>query len=226
MPSRRRARRAAAIFTPLLLVACGARPVPPALESAPAPALESTRASTGTPQPSPADFAPTGLPGMGPYALLILGGPAVDEIELLGMAYAATTLGWHLTITAPATAALRGRSGLGLPLDSPLGAVDLAHFDAHFDALFVPTGAPNEPAAVALVEAFAAAEARPLFLATNGGLAAFRTLPSLASCSPATRDESVRFDGRRLIGARAGDIPALAHALEAIARDRWPAKTR
>ena len=122
-----------------------------------------------------------------------------------------------------ATAALRGAHGEGLWLDKPLTDVDAAGYDA----LFVPAGAPADAAALALVGRFTTdAPEGPFFVATNAGLNAVRGTPGLADAPPTARDEGIHLDKRRLVGARAGDIPALAHALEALARDRWPAKKR
>ncbi len=215
---RREARRRAVGLTLLGVIAlgCGAPAPAPALETSPTP----PPAVPGAPE-APGDLAPTGLPGMGPYKLLVLAGPGVSGAEVVGMAYAANALGWRVTVTAPATAALRGAHGEGLWLDKPLAEVDAAGYDA----LFVPAGAPADPAALALVARFTADAPETGFLvATNAGLNAVRGAPGLAQAPPTARDEGVHLDKRRLVGARAGDIPALAHALEALARDRWPGK--
>jgi putative intracellular protease/amidase len=206
------------LLTAAVLAACGARPPAPALETSPAPAPP-----VGSAVEAPGDLAPTGLPGMGPYKLLVLAGPGVSGLEVIGMAYAANALGWQVTVTAPATAALRGAHGEGLPLDKALGEVDASGYDA----LFVPAGAPADPAALALVSRFTGEAADgPLFVATNAGLNAVRGAAGLAAWPPTTRDRGVHLENGRLVGARAGDIPALAHALDAVMRDRRPGKKR
>jgi hypothetical protein len=213
-------RRAAALaLVGGLVLGCGAPAPAPALETSPAVAAPAVTGSG--PAEAPGDLAPTGLPGMGPYKLLVLAGPGVSGAEVVGMAYAANALGWRVTVTAPATSALRGAHGEGLWLDKPLTEIDAAGYDA----LFVPAGAPADAAALALVGHFTtAAPEGPFFVATNAGLNAVRGAPGLADAPPTARDQGVHLANRRLVGARAGDIPALAHALEALARDRWPGK--
>ena len=159
---------------------------------------------------------------MGPYRLLILAGPDVQELEVIGFAYAAQALGWPVTFTAPATSALKGAHGLALPLDKPLGAVDAAPYEA----LFVPRGAPTDAHALALMAAFAGDAAGRLLLATNGGVEALRAVPGLEKTETTSPDLGVRLSGNLLIAARPGDLPALAHALEATARDRLPFKPK
>lgn len=156
---------------------------------------------------------------MGPYRLLVLAGPEVDELEVIGLAYAATFAGWRVTLAGPAGAPLRGARGVALPFDKAFDAVEATAYDA----LFAPSGAPTDPAAKALVAAFANGPAEPRALAlTNDALARLRDLPALATTPAATPDEGVRLDGGRLVAARAGDLPALVHALESYARVHWP----
>ncbi len=195
------------------LPACGATPPP-----APAPAL-ATSADAPPTDPFPtAGLAPTGLPGMGPYRLLVLAGPEVDELEVVGLAYAATLAGWRVTLAGPGGAPLRGGRGVALPLDKTFEQVQVEGYDA----LFAPSGAPNDPAARALVAAFGDADAPRAIVTTNAGLARLRDLPALAAVVPASPDAGVHLTGRCLVAARAGDLPALVHALDAYARVTWP----
>lgn len=117
---------------------------------------------------------------------------------------------------------MRGGRGVALPLDKTFEAVE-ATGATGYDAIFLPSGAPVEPAAKRLVEAFGgSASPGRLVATTNDGLARLRDVPTLASTSPASADEGVRLEGARLIAARAGDLPALVHALESYARVHWP----
>jgi len=156
---------------------------------------------------------------MGPYRLLVLAGPEVDELEVIGLAYAATFAGWRVTFAGPKGAPLRGGRGIALPLDKTFDAIEATAYDA----LFAPSGAPTDSAARALVAAFADGPAVPRVLAmTNDALTRLRDLPALANLPAATPDEGVRLEGGRLVAARAGDLPALVHALESYARVHWP----
>jgi putative intracellular protease/amidase len=155
---------------------------------------------------------------MGPYKLLLLIGPQSMELEVMGMAYAATALGWQVTLAAPRLAPLRGRQGLTLPVDAAVSDV----IPERYDALCVPGGAPGDPASLALAERFAADPAHRALVTTAAGLDTLRPHAAFAALTPATKDEGVSLRGAHLTAARTGDIPALAFALDALARDRWP----
>ena len=155
---------------------------------------------------------------MGPYSLLILAGPESMELEVMGAAYACTALGWRTTIVAPSLGGLHGRHGLPIPGDIALGRL----VPDAYTALIVPGGAPRDAEALALIARFAREADTRLLAPTTAGLESVRAVPELASLAAASKDEGIHLDGNRLTAARTGDLPALCHALDAVAKDRWP----
>jgi hypothetical protein len=183
----------------LLLAGCGAAPSP-----APAPAAP--------PMPSPKALAARGLPGAGPYRVLILAGPGVSDLELFTVYYGLVATGWHVRIAGPTAEPPRGELGLPIPIDVTLAEAK----PAAYDLLFVPDGAPKDAEALALVRAFAERH----LATTTGGAAILSAAGVLEGRTLASDEAMVHIDGNLLSAARPGDLPLLIHALGAYAEDR------
>jgi putative intracellular protease/amidase len=175
-----------------LLVGCGATPCP-----APEPTQSHAQATV------------RGLPNVGTFRVAILAGPGVDDVELYGLWYPLAAQGWRVTLAVPALGPIRGAAGLPVPATRSYAALK----PADFDVIYVPGGAPM--AAAAVTRAFIDA-GRPLITTTAGAQA---LAAAGLAVTVATDEQMVQLSDGVISAARPGDLPRLAHALQAYAED-------
>ncbi len=185
----------------LFLSACASAP-PPVVATAPQPIVD------------PTSLAVRGVPGYGPYRVLVLAGEGVDDLELYTVLYGLTAQGWRATVAAPTTEPVRASSGRPVPVDVALAEAE----PERFDVLFVPGGAPSTGAAADLARRFAAER----HLATTAAGAKVLAAAGVSVDGRVASDaEMVKIDGNLLSAARPGDLANLLHALEAYAHDKF-----
>ncbi len=142
--------------------------------------------------------------------MAILTGPGVSSLEVFALYYGMTAKGWRVSLAAASTAPPRDDRGFALPVDLPLAQLA----PKTFKVLFVPTGAPRDPTALAVLRTFAM-EGLVALPSANAPLLELAGLKA----ELADDEAMTRLDGRVLSAARPGDLPALMHALESYAQD-------
>lgn len=176
----------------LALLACGSAPPPP-------PA-----------GPTAKQVAARGLPGTGPYRLLIVAGSGVDDLTFYPAWYGFVSHGWTVKIATPTPVGGLSARGVAVPADLTLDAVK----PDRFDVLYLPEGAPDDAQTRALIAAFA--RDRHLAIAPGATKAA---KAAGVEFEPASDEEMVRVDRNRISAARPGDLPRLVWTVTAYAAD-------
>lgn len=151
-----------------------------------------------------------GLPGAATRQMAILVGPAVSAVEVFGVYYGMTALGWRVSLAAAERTPPSSDLGQRLPVDVQLDALT----PKTQQALYVPTGAPTDPATLAVMRRFAE---DAVLAAVSANVEQLR-LAGL-EVGLANADQVVLRSGGVLTAARPGDLPALMHALESHAQD-------
>ena len=194
------------IAAALFFIGCGSKP--------PKPAHKIPEYIVAPPQPeTPSEEAVRAHPppGLLPYRLLILAGSGVSDLDFFTIYYGMVANGWTVTVMAPTVKNIRTRHGLPVPVTTAVADIDpLAH-----DILFVPGGAPIDQPIGLLIRTFTLE--RHLATTRDGAeLVASIGLEPLR----ASNNEHVLVKGNQLAAARAGDLPALLHALQTYGDDR------
>lgn len=151
-----------------------------------------------------------GVPGTGPFRLLMLAGDGVDDVGFFGAWYGFVTAGWTVSVATPEPTAARTADGRPISGRTTLGAVE----PGAFDMVFVPAGLPAGASFDAAIKGFAA---QGIIVVGPGAIS--RAKAAGIAVSAPEGDGAVRIDGRVISAARTGDIPHLVWSSTAFAED-------